>query len=30
MTTLLNLQKNDILDLSKKDPSLKNILLGGG
>ena len=24
MTTLLNLQKNDILDLSKKDPSLKN------
>ena len=29
MTTLLNLQKNDILDLSKKDPSLKNILLGG-
>ena len=30
MTTLLNLQKNDILDLSKKYPSLKNILLGGG
>ena len=30
MTTLLNLQKNDILELSKKDPSLKNILLGGG
>lgn len=30
MTTLLNLQKNDILDLSKKDPGLKNILLGGG
>ena len=30
MTTLLNLQKNDILDLSKKDPSLKNILSGGG
>ena len=30
MTTLLNLQKNDILVLSKKDPSLKNILLGGG
>lgn len=30
MTTLLNLQKNDILDLSKKDPSLKNILLGSG
>lgn len=27
---ILNLQKNDILDLSKKDPSLKNILLGGG
>lgn len=30
MTTLLNLQKNDILDLSKKDPSLNNILLAGG
>ena len=30
MTRLLNLQKNDILDLTKKDPSLNNILLAGG
>ena len=30
MKTKINIQKNDILDLSKKDPSLKNILLGGG
>lgn len=30
MAMLLNLQKNDILDLSKKDPSLNNILLAGG
>ncbi|MGL5086600.1 MAG: TerD family protein [Clostridium sp.] len=30
MAGILNLQKNDILDLTKKDPSLNNILLGGG
>ena len=28
--SLLNLQKNDILDLTKKDPSLNNIILAGG
>ncbi len=28
--SLLNLQKNDILDLTKKDPSLNNIVLAGG
>ncbi|MGL4913982.1 MAG: TerD family protein [Romboutsia sp.] len=28
--SLLNLQKNDILDLTKKDPSLNNIMLGAG
>ena len=27
---LLNLQKNDILDLTKKDPSLKNVILAAG
>ncbi|WP_122638676.1 TerD family protein [Romboutsia sp. Marseille-P6047] len=27
---LLNLQKNDILDLTKKDPSLNNIVLAAG
>lgn len=27
---LLNLQKNDVLDLTKKDPSLKNVVLGAG
>lgn len=30
MAGILNLQKNDVLDLTKKDPSLNNILLGGG
>lgn len=30
MTGILNLQKNDILDLTKKDPTLKNITLGSG
>lgn len=30
MADILNLQKNDILDLTKKDPSLNNILLGAG
>ena len=28
--SLLNLQKNDILDLTKKDPSLNDIILAGG
>ena len=28
--SLLNLQKNDILDLTKKDPSLNNIVLAAG
>ncbi|MEG1311418.1 MAG: TerD family protein [Romboutsia sp.] len=28
--SLLNLQKNDILDLTKKDPTLNNIVLGAG
>lgn len=28
--SLLNLQKNDILDLTKKDPSLDNIVLAAG
>ena len=28
--SLLNLQKNDILDLTKKDPSLNNIMLAAG
>lgn len=27
---VLNLQKNDILDLTKKDPSLKNVILAAG
>jgi len=30
MSNILNLEKNDILDLTKKDPSLNNILLGSG
>ncbi|MGL5574842.1 MAG: TerD family protein [Sarcina sp.] len=30
MSGILNLQKNDILDLTKKDPSLDNIQLGAG
>lgn len=30
MAGILNLQKNDILDLTKKDPSLNNILIGCG
>ncbi len=30
MADILNLQKNDVLDLTKKDPSLNNILLGAG
>lgn len=30
MENTLNLQKNEILDLSKKEPSLNNILLGTG
>ena len=30
MTTLLNLQKNDILDLTKKNPGLKRVILGAG
>ncbi len=30
MSGVLNLQKNDVLDLTKKDPSLNNILLGAG
>lgn len=30
MAGILNLNKNDILDLTKKDPSLKNILVGAG
>ena len=30
MTTLLNLQKNDILDLTKKNPGLKKVILGAG
>lgn len=30
MVGVLNLQKNDVLDLTKRDPSLNNILLGGG
>lgn len=28
--TILNLQKNDILDLTKKDPSLDRLLVGAG
>lgn len=28
--SLLNLQKNDVLDLTKKDPSLNNIILAAG
>ncbi|MGL6108313.1 TerD family protein [Romboutsia sp.] len=28
--SLLNLQKNDVLDLTKKDPSLNNIVLAAG
>ena len=28
--TILNLQKNDILDLTKKDPSLNHLLVGAG
>ena len=28
--SILNLQKNDILDLTKKDPSLNNIVLATG
>ena len=28
--TILNLQKNDILDLTKKDPSLSHLLVGAG
>ncbi len=27
---MLNLQKNDVLDLTKKNPGLKNIILGAG
>ncbi len=30
MTELLNLKKNDILDLTKKDPSLNHLLVGAG
>ena len=30
MSGILNLQKNDILDLTKKDPSLNNIMLAAG
>ena len=30
MANLLNLKKNDILDLTKKDPSLNRLLVGAG
>lgn len=30
MSGVLNLQKNDVLDLTKKDPALNNIMLGAG